>query len=135
VQDAHVVDENGRRVSELSQVARRACDDATQLAVVEWLNTNIAEGRTAYRDSANNALGRAIQRLAGERNEPWGAIREAVGVHHLRLSSDVEGVLLDYANAIEATSEANRLVSAVLQQEKADFNAFTWTANGKVDAK
>jgi hypothetical protein len=132
--DAHEVNEEGRRVSELSGTARSACYEATNSVVADWLLTDILAAKTAYRDSAAQALARAIQRLGTDRYQPWVAIRAALKVHRMRLSFGVEGALGDYAKALELVSTANEDITETLANEKAEFNPYTWSSNGKVDA-
>jgi hypothetical protein len=133
VVDANYVDEDRKRLSELSWVARSACDTATTDAVQDFLTTDIVNAKTAYRDSAAQALVRSIQRLGKERFEPWQAIRSAVSLHRMRLSFGVESALLDYATKLEAVDDANAKITETLERESVDFNGYTWKSN-KVDA-
>jgi hypothetical protein len=131
VVEGNFVDESAHnsRGASLSDTARDAVGEATREIVDNWLvNKPVIETALqlipVYRDSANRALARAIQRL-GSSYDPWTQINGAVKVHRMRLVPDVEESLKAYATALFNAERANADVTRSLE-EGSWFNSYSW---------
>lgn len=117
--EADYYDEEGKRTASLSGTARQRLNAATNELVALWLTTE------DFTQSHARALGYAIQRLGGDRYEPWKQVHGAVSVHHETLSDDVKNALRDWATEIFEAARGSENVTRHLQADKS-FNPFFW---------